>query len=352
MGKNFNIHDLKVSIREELLDSIPTCSIVNDRQLVMRCVFCGDSRKDKNKKRLGIKIDLNNDNEPIYYNCFNCGISGILTPKVLREIGSANNLDINSSLTRFNNKIAKNSSIYKLNSKKLNFKIKPYDENKINTIKKNYLEKRLGINITFKELEEYKVVLNLREFLVNNKVETITRDVNTCMNLDKFYLGFLTTFNEYIIMRNITTKNDLRRYEVYSIHKTIDNSHRFYTIPTDIDVLTTETIEINIAEGVIDILGIYNHIYNKNKHNKIFIAVCGSGYNSVINHVLNLGIVGGNVILNIYSDQDKDLKFFEKVIRIKQYKTWVKEINIFYNEKSKDYGVTKDEISLRKFRIV
>lgn len=347
----FNIQELKVSIREELLD-IPTCSPVNDRQLHMRCVFCGDSHKDKSKKRLYIKIDLNNDNEPILYNCFNCGISGIVTPKVLREIGSANNLDINSSLTRFNNKIIKNSPIYKSRNGKLNYKIKPYEDNKLNIIKKGYLEKRLGIKLTFKELEDYKVVLGLKDFLIYNNIETITRDVNTCMNLDKFYIGFLTSFNEFIIMRNITKKEDIRRYEVYSIHKTIDNAHRFYTIPTDIDILTTDTIEINIAEGVIDILGIYNHIYNKNKKNKIFIAVCGSGYNSVINHVLNLGIVGDNVILNIYSDIDKDLKFFEKVIRIKQYRTWVKEINIFYNEKSKDYGVTKDEISLRKFRIV
>ena len=89
------------------------------------------------------------------------------------------------------------------------------------------------------------------------------------------------------------------------------------------------------------------------------IAVTGQNYNSLILHLIAIGLVGGNVTLNIFSDNDKVYsdnnnkasteKFHRKYLE--RYKPLYKNINLYYNMKSKDYGVKKEEIALRKIQI-
>ena len=62
-----------------ILASHPNVKVQNDIQLRTKCFLCGDSAKNPNKKRLGIKIDVHNPTEPILYQCFNCFQKGIFT---------------------------------------------------------------------------------------------------------------------------------------------------------------------------------------------------------------------------------------------------------------------------------
>jgi hypothetical protein len=149
------------------------------------------------------------------------------------------------------------------------------------------------------------------------------------------------------VCRN-TVNNSNKRYEKYPIFYSLDNTRQFYSIPNIIDILTPEYTEINIAEGVFDILGIFYHLKGGDRKNKIYVAVCGSGFNNVIKYLINLGVFGNNIILNIYSDSDKEVSHY-KYIK-KNLSVWFGEMNIYYNSIGKDYGVHEEKIKLIKRR--
>ena len=128
----------------------------------------------------------------------------------------------------------------------------------------------------------------------------------------------------------------------------IDNTRKFYTIPNQIDMMTTEPIYINLAEGTFDILGVFYHIKQQELKNQIYAAVCGSAYTSVVKYFISLGLVGDNIHVNIYSDSDKDYYWYSRMIN--ELSPFVKSIKIYYNSKAKDYGVHKDKIDLVRMK--
>ena len=82
----------------------------------------------------------------------------------------------------------------------------------------------------------------------------------------------------------------------------------------------------------------------------IYCAVCGSAYPKVLQYWLKKGFLS-NLIVNIYSDSDKDIYFYKKLID--EYSIWVKEFHVFYNRiydsKGKsDYGVPKEMIDVKE----
>ena len=119
-----------------------------------------------------------------------------------------------------------------------------------------------------------------------------------------------------------------------------------YIATLNTNTLTDENIHINIAEGSFDILGVYFHVKNMNRENNIYIAVNDSGYMSVLKYFLGLGLVGKNIIINIFSDKDKEPWFYKKLIS--ELKSFVGKINLYYNELSKDFGVPKNQIKTIK----
>ena len=317
---------------------------INKNQIALRCQFCGDSKKNPNKTRFYVQINADNDNLPMLYNCFNCGVSGILTPSVLRTF-EITDLQLNSALTNFNKKTTKN--IYKQiggnDTAKLNFRVCTSAQ-QVGIVKKyEYLNKRLGLNLPISRWFELKTVFSLQSFLEYNQIDTVNAAKNTAITLNNDYVGFLSVKNEYIIFRDTTNANKMRYYK-YSIFPNIENARKFYVIPNSIDIVTSEPVIINIAEGVFDILGVFYHINTQNTHNQLYVATCDSGYTSVIKYFLGLGFIGDNIIINIFSDSDHDVYFYKRLVE--ELSPWVKKINIWYNTKSKDYGVPKEQIEL------
>lgn len=333
--------DIKSEIREKLLE-IPLAHQVSFDQIALRCAFCGDSRKDPTKTRFYVKINPSTD-EPILYNCFNCGVSGLLTPSVLRTF-EINDLSVNSSLMTFNKTtVSRIKKQIGINDNTFDLKVPIPANIELNHIKKDYINKRLGLNLSFRELMRLKAVFSLEELLVQNNIKELTLSKNRASILDRDYVGFLTIRNEFVIYRDITNRNKLR-YDKYSVFRNLDNTRKFYSIPVSIDLMTTEKIYINLAEGVFDILGVYYHVRNQNERNNIYVAVTGSAYASVIKYFIQLGIFGDNVIVNIYSDKDKEPYFYKRLKN--ELGKWVGDIQLYYNEYSKDFGVPKDNISV------
>ena len=337
-------HPMDYNVKKDIetrLMQIKTARRVSKDEIVMRCMFCGDSKKDPNKTRLYFKLNPNTD-EPIFYHCFNCQESGILTPSVLRSMG-INDLELNSNLIRHN----KSSNSQNKKSKQtatLKFKVPIPEDNKLNKLKKEYICNRLGIDLSYDELSKLKAVFSLEQFLDFNNIANITTSPAKANLLNNDYVGFLSSKNEMITYRDITDKNQ-RRYDKYMILGNMDTYKKFYTIPTSIDIMSSKSISLNIAEGVFDILGVYFHVNDENTNNQVYSAVNGSGYMSVIKYFIELGFIG-NIKVNIFSDSDKSPYFYKNIID--EISPWVKSVHLYYNMKSKDFGVPKKYIELTK----
>lgn len=335
--------EFKIKIMNKLL-SIDSARLVSDTLINMRCQFCGDSSRDKNKRRLYIKIDVNDGNLPILYYCHNCHAKGVLNPSVLRTF-KINDMDLNSSLLSYNSKITnKEKSLYnRYNNFKFNVPVPKATKN--NLLKKRYIENRLGLHISTDELIKFKTIFSLQQFIEENTIDELTVKEYMGKLINTEYVGFLTSNNEFINFRDITNKNKMRYFK-YSIVPNLMNTLKFFTIPSSLDLMSTDVININIAEGVFDILGVYYHVLDQNTNNNIYAAVCGCEYTNVIKHFLKMGIVGNNVFINIFSDSDKAPSFYRYLI--KEISPWVATINLFYNSMGKDFGVPKSEINVVK----
>lgn len=336
----------KIDFKRELLDNILTIHPLNKishKQFAIRCPLCGDSRKSAKSTHFYILLDVDND-VPVLYNCFKCNAGGFLTSNILRSL-DIYDLAINGALISYNKKMAKKFKDYRIGGKSLKL-IRPEVDRTLqsNLIKKKYIEDRLGREFTFEELHTLKVIFSLGDLLVTNKIPNITCSKEKALELNKNYIGFLSVNDEKVIMRQVMNSKFLR-YENYTIDKNIMNVKKFYVIPTKIDIMRPEPIEINIAEGVFDILGIFYNVHDGGHRNAIYVAATGSGLRSVIDYFLRIGIVG-NVRLNIFSDAEIDVNKYSYIY--KDYGIWLDEINIYYNTLEKDTGVPKDRINLIK----
>ena len=111
-----------------------------------------------------------------------------------------------------------------------------------------------------------------------------------------------------------------------------------------------DEITLVMTEGIFDIIGIYLAEYKdtEKETNAIFAAACGKGYNAVINHFIRKGFLNLKII--IYSDNDVSR---EKLLEIKDSNYIIRNqpITVYYNELSKDVGVPKEQIKLRRMVI-
>lgn len=333
------------------LKNMPGVHDSGNGQLRVRCIFCGDSATNINKKRLGIKMNLNDPDAPIVYNCFNggCGASGVVTPSMLHKL-EVYEKDLDIRLRKLNNSVLKDDGTrinkYK-NTRELQIVFPPIT-NKPSTINKiKYLFTRLGCRLSIEEFEKLKIVLDLGEFLAINKIEPINEFVGT---LSKDYVGFLSVNNEYVILRDITDTHKMR-YVKYNLFGILDNTNGFYAIKNSVDILGTDDIYISIAEGPFDVLGLYCNVFNRDIKNNIVIASCNASFLEPIKYYMKKGVVGSNVKINCYQDNDTKLNFGKIRDELKTFIGGTKNFSVYYNTLSKDFGVPKSEICVDKINI-
>lgn len=339
------MNELKHNLREQLLTFPYANEDTFKHQIMIRCPFCGDSVKHHDSTHFGILVDPN-DKSPILFHCFRCNIGGVMDQRTLRMIGSFD-LELNNAVYSYNTKAIKNSGkSHLLKSSKVDLKIPEVIVNERSLRKHEYIEKRLGLKLDMQELADKKVIYNFGNLLSDNNIRNITCSTELASKLQNEYVGFLSARNEFINFRN--TGKEGMRWFIYNVMGRLDNTRKFYIMPNKIDIFSRDIVTINICEGAFDALGIYYHVFDRESDNMLYVAVCGAGFLSVLKYIISMGLTC-NVDINIFSDADRAPYFYKNIK--KELSPWVNSINLYYNSKSKDYGVTRDEINLVKKRI-
>lgn len=314
-------------------------------QFRTRCIFCGDSKKDPNKMRLGIKVDVNNPDEPVLYHCFNnnCGRAGILTNQMLKAIAGAQQIKVNvDSINRSVMKSAGNTKVNKYkNTRVVNVKIPGLQQKDLPKAK--YLFQRIGRIIDPKETEALKIIWSLKDFVTLNNLKF---NSDFAWMLDRDYIGFLSINNDFIIFRDITGKHKMKHVK-YNVFGFYDNSGCFYSIPSRADPVSMNDVHIIVAEGQFDLISILYNIEDNDKTNKIFLSSNDAEFYTPLLHYFEKGFVGSNIHIDLYKDNDTDIDlYYDLRKRLKTYTTDINNIRIYYNayEDEKDFGVPKSKI--------
>jgi hypothetical protein len=330
------------TVYEYLKKNIKLCYLTTDKsETYIRCPYCGDST-NLNHAHLYI-----NNQPPFKYFCQKCSVTGIVDNKFLRDIDLYDPEVINYVVQSKNNYIKNLNKKYGNNFLEIfnkNFDVLPNQYNKKELEKIKYINNRLGININEESLiEKYKIILNIEDFFNNNKLQMNQFYKKNLSKLENNYVGFLLNDNNMICFRDITGKQNERYINKKIYSENILQSRKFYTIGNEIN-LSREVYNIYLAEGIFDILGIFNHLYDcKQNDNDLFISCNGKSYNFVLKYLQTLGILNCNI--NIFSDKDVSKK---KIIELLHgnYLTKFNGVTLYYNNIGKDYGVTKLEIEL------
>ena len=142
------------------------------------------------------------------------------------------------------------------------------------------------------------------------------------------------------IVKNIYKGIDMR-YVNYNIFGKYDNTKRFYTIPTQIDLLDPRPLQLHIAEGPFDILSIYTNLRDHDR--SIFSSIGGSGYAGLL-RIFICELKCPNMEIHIYPDNDVSRDYILDIIDIlRPFKyTFYIHRNLYPGEK--DFGVSASKI--------
>lgn len=344
--KEENIMDWD-AYKQYLLSSIPSAKQASGGTTInCRCMECPDSSNPKSA-HFYISIPYDSGKPSMYY-CHKCGCSGIVTHK---QLIAWNIFDKNIAMQLDEY----NSSLKYKSFKSRYFKDEIYFVNNRTTtqdekseFKRQYICNRIGKDLSYKDLRDLKIVINLMDLLKENGITKFTRDHNIITDLDREFIGFLSVDNAFLNMRRtcnegIVYKSIDTRYVNYKIFDKFDTSQRFYTIPTKVNLATPNRIKLHIAEGPFDILSIYLNV--RNKEEGIYTSIAGSNYmNDILYFMLDMKLP--YLELHLYPDNDKygNLSRMKYIMRSIPDKSIPVYIHRNMTPGEKDFGVPMDHI--------
>lgn len=347
---------------------------VKNNEINIRCPICGDSIKSERHAHLYIRIPRNDD-EPWLCFCHRCNYSGLINQDLFRKItglSSSNSKDLIISFSKYQN-VTKNNRTngikhdYGMNAllNRRNVGISN-SKNPLNDLKMEYINDRLGLNLSYNDLKKYKIILDLNEI---NQVNHLGLE-NSMRNLNYIstnYMGFISHDNEYCILRYVGDKLGLDRnnpfynnnnfkpmrylnYSLFPSNDGYDRGNKFYIIPNKIEMMCN-TLKLNITEGIFDILGVYHHVLNMERNDDTLnVAICGFSYLPAIEYILSLGFI--NIEFNLYIDADKIKEIKYTINRLKD-NPFIKrsKFRVYYNGLNKDFGIRKETIDVKEMRV-
>jgi hypothetical protein len=337
-------------IKEDIIRALFSRGIYTKKagaiQYLTKCPYCGD-KKDPTKAHFYLRINPE-DNKKIVYDCFLCPAQGVMTYETLEllEIDG-----IEKDAMEFFNKTTDAIDLKGINNenKEVNFdfklpKVKAGEKTK-------YIENRLGIHLTEQDFEDLRIITSFKDFILMNGIKKLTCKPKMALMLDKDYVGFLSNKNSHILFRDITEKHNIS-WTKYPIMPESSNNRIWYSIKNAIDIMSPEIITINLSEGIMDTISIaYNLDYKK--ENVLNITVSGKQHIGMLKYLIDMGLVGSNIIINIFSDSDHtddtSLEYYQK--HFTKYTYIFGEVNIYYNLAYKDCGVSRDKIKLKRYRL-
>jgi hypothetical protein len=328
-----------------LKQKLKVCRLTGKKdEIIVRCPACGDSRKDPYKGHFYIQ-----NKPPFKYYCQRCTAKGIMSSHMLQQL-NVTDYDVinmvNKSLTEYQKKLTYKygNEINYFNNKILDFYPKQYTglENK----KIQYVENRLGIKLIESDLDKYKMIVNFKDFLQHNRIDITKRlkndrDRELIGKLQNHCVGFLSADKNTIIFRSLDENLTGFRYHNYSLFPDAIDSKKFYAIKKILDLSLSEH-KIIMTEGILDVIGVYNHIFKRDDE-PLYISNNGKSFLFVLDYLASLSLL--NVNIEIYSDKDVNLKFYEYVMRENRLAKF-NGLTVYYNQIDKDYGVNKSKILL------
>lgn len=331
------------TIKSLILQNVhPAYTTTNNREVRVRCPYCGDSKKNPMSAHMYIEL-----HPPFRFHCFKCETSGVLNSEALRDLGIYNT-DLSIALINANKTYKQYAGVQQMSFKRRVLKNTPIDSdlsaNSVAYFNSRYKSSFSNADLTTK----FKVVTDAYAFFRENSINPPKDQYE----FDKS-IGFISADSSHIIFRDISNTQEKRYYNLNLIGDFgIGSISKTYTISNEVDTMKDE-MTLVISEGIFDIIGVYTHFYNgTSEDNTIFAAACGKAYNAVILNYIHLGFLNLNIV--IYSDADVDISFYKRLKEDSPYLKFSK-ITIYYNSLynsetgyGKDYGVPADEIQLRK----
>ena len=274
-----NSSDAKSELIAFLDSHLETFRKVHNSEYQTRCPFCGDSSDPNHKGHLYMRIDITNENASPYI-CFKCQKKGIIGKELMNAF-HFDDLppDILGGLRESKRVVDdKGYFIY-------DYKI-PDKFRYPNKIK--YLIDRYKYEFTSEDLRKLKVVTSIYDFLALNKINAHMMTESVMVQLEKDYIGFLTTGNTHLILRDVSNSHKFLWID-YPITEYSRNSKKFYTIIDDLNLECINDTDVYICEGITDSIGI--ELFAKEQENQT--VICGSlgkDFKKPIDRLIQLGV--------------------------------------------------------------
>lgn len=325
-----------MSLYSILKEKIPEGKLVsNNTEFLMRCPFCGDSRKDRSDAHFYISL---RDDKPHFYNCFLCGTKGVLNRKILRYMG-----------------IYDEESV-RLVSKKIDIKFTPLKYRKVYIPKAReqweidklyYIANRLGSKKFGLYLDKLRIVTNLRKLIEYNRIPV--KSMKQIEFLDQNYIGFLLEDKGSVLLRKITDSEYGNRWFRYNL---FDSDCSSYVIDCKLEFPIEP--KIYIAEGILDIISIYSNSTDKERSEGVYFAIGNRNYIGNIKNIIQR-IPSTHLEFHVFIDNDIDLKYLINTI-IKEFSVLKSFLSILIHknefEGEKDYGVPVSKIKDTIYKII
>ena len=337
----------KEMIKQYLLQVLNGAKLASaGTEIVCPCPFCGDPRP---KFYVG---PFDDSDQPITYNCFLCKVHGFVSQDFLDSIKVS--VAIDPEVLKSNRGNGYKSKLFKTD-RVYNLRWDYVTDNPLTQQKLQYVNKRLGLQLTYADCVANKIILNLQDLLDVNGITYTTRHPNQIAQLNTYFIGFLTRTNSSLNMRNLLSGSykessldeSLRmKYLNYRLFKDREEDD-FFILPTTVD--RTKPIRLFLAEGAFDVLGIkYNLI--KSDDNCIYTAGKGKAYESALFWVIKT-IAPMFMEVHMFPDKDVETSFIQNIISkyyVYGYKFFIHR-NTYPNQK--DYGVPEWQINDSYFKV-
>ena len=331
--------DLWENLKSLLLENISSAKPASGgKEIVMIC-----NNPGCNDRSGHLYIGMNNG-IPMYHCKKNCGNQGVVNSIFLNSLGLfdsdiVNNINNRMKDIKYQPRTNKNKQrIYTLRNEYIS-------DNTTSQLKLAFINKRLGVQLTYEDLIKLKIVLNLNDLLIYNNIKQYTRDSRIVNELDSSFIGFISHHNGSINMRNLregkVSKYVDKRYVNYNIFNDKDMERSYYTIPTQIGLNTSKRTLICLTEGPFDILSVYLNV--RHQEPGIYYALQNNNYLLLIEYImLTLHIFYCEV--HIYRDLGVDMNQFTHMAQILRLVNIPVYLHTNIKEGEKDYGVSPDRI--------
>ena len=180
MNRDQELPPAYIVLRDYLMNNFRAKKASGGRECVIRCPYCGDS---KDPKSAHLYVGFNRKTNRIAYHCFKCNTQGDVSAQFFKTIGIYDS-NVISMVLEYN---ASNGGAIFANAHRgyvnrfsaiSNDVIIPVKDTPEYQKKLAYINKRIGGNLNFRNIQDYKIVLNLLDFLSINGVTTYSRHMS------------------------------------------------------------------------------------------------------------------------------------------------------------------------------